>query len=238
MAKGALYTRIRKDKDTHMNIINVHLQAWESNTLVRERQAMELRSFIHELAINDKETLMMLGDFNVNITDSEMPRLCDIMGMWIVPILSGHPQFSVDPSRNNLCGNDDPSSYRNTMQWNGCYDSFLKTGICSCCPRQLLDHILISSNHSPPVNEPRLEIWNDFRANIPFSIHYNLLQKKQTVDLSDHFPISSVIDFPTCPDTYILECSRPQVSAFWLTLYIFLTIPVLFVLWTQQLRRK
>ena len=95
--------------------------------------------------------------------------------------------FSSDPLLNTLVGTDDADEYASRSMLNGCYDDFVQTGQCLCCPRQLLDMIGILTTHRLPSDITFNVVPVKSRA--PFAVHMSLAKIKLITDISDHFPV-------------------------------------------------
>ena len=104
--------------------------------------------------------------------------------------------FSADPQLNTLVGNDLVKGYRMQEFPEGCYEKYMETMQCPCCPQELLDHVFYSKKYLlPSVNPMPTARVVPLKAESPFLMNFNLTTKRTTSDLSDHFPVVARMRF-------------------------------------------
>ena len=189
MAKAVLYAKIQLPT-CFIHVFNTHLNAWAAPKAVeaRRQQCEQIGSFIASLDIPKTEYVFLGGDLNVCVYEhaAAVDSLCTSMG-GLELIKPDQVSFSSDPLTNVLVGTDDASEYITRSKRNGCYDEFMQTGQCLCCPRQLLDVIGNMRLHTQPRNV-RFEVL-PLKSRTPFTIHINRSNVKTISDVSDHYPV-------------------------------------------------
>ncbi|CCI41121.1 unnamed protein product [Albugo candida] len=224
-AKGVKYARIVKKEGVtkYFNIFATHLQAWstEEGRQVRAKQAEQMRDFVKEQNIPNHEAVLFAGDFNVdNVTyPEEVSNLIKILG-GKVPLRIGQVEYTSDPRANVLVGRDGAASS------GGCANSYVASwGIkesktyhpseatkqpcgsekcyCPCCPKEWLDYVLHAEGpYLQPVGQPTIQAFTNtvklFIAEWAMSslIIERFRDRMELTDLSDHYPVSSVFNFP------------------------------------------
>ena len=190
LSKGCLYIKVRIPSVGIVNVVNVHLNAWTNIEAVNARivQSQQIGHYMrYHMRVPMEEALFVCGDFNVDVYEHRglVNVICANMG--VVPLLPKETSFTFDPLRNSLVGTDDPLEYATITKQYGCYDSFLKTGICECCPQQLLDLITISSLHRQAMRQESRVV--PIRTRVDFPVAIDILSFRQTNEISDHFAI-------------------------------------------------
>ena len=187
ISKGVVFARIRKDADV-ISVFGTHLQAWTTpeGARIRERQVIIIREFMNGLSLPEDELTVLAGDLNVDLHTCpvEAKRLASIMGMTIVPLASDSLKYTSDPRTNQLVGNDLPSAYATVEYPNGCYEEYLQTLSCVCCPQEYLDYILCSKTRPAhgTVRVVPIEVE-------PFSVHLNITTERVVRNVSDHHAV-------------------------------------------------
>jgi endonuclease/exonuclease/phosphatase family metal-dependent hydrolase len=214
--KGLVYCRILKDNNV-FNVIGSHFQAWTSaqSVSVRISQAKEAKAFIDSLRISSDEPLVFAADFNVDryVGEAELETILGIIDLQAIHLdVDAKLRFSTDPSTNQLVGNDDDEAYKSNLFPKGCYESYVDSLSCECCPRELLDHISFSKSHVAPV-KCSLSI---VQSNVePFEIWINATTTRTVTDVSDHYPLLAILEFAqTSPfgDREIRSSLPPQAN--------------------------
>lgn len=207
MAKAVQYTKIavRGGKQV-LHVFNTHLQAWTTPRAceIREEQTLQMAHFmqkkVSQSAFNNNELALVVGDFNLDDFENRehMDKLMRILQCQF--LRPSTPQFSFDPSTNPLVGNDDATEYATRSKQNGCYEEFLQTGICSCCPRQLIDVVAVH-------NQSLFHIQN-FETNVipvksrsDFDIHIDARHRRTVRTVSDHYAIFARLHLSTACET-------------------------------------
>jgi endonuclease/exonuclease/phosphatase family metal-dependent hydrolase len=206
MAKSVLYAKIQTSHhNKHVHVFTTHTQAWsnEKTSSIRESQMFQAKIFLHSLHIPPDEPVLFTGDFNVDFYESykEYKTLATMMYMEIC-----RPEdtiFSFDPSTNTTVGNDDEDGYILQATQKGCYEDLIQTGVCTCCPRQLLDGIWFSRAHLSPTHTPSL-ILIKVKTPTKFQAYLNASCKRLTSDVSDHYPVFAQFTFPTTSSSFSL----------------------------------
>jgi endonuclease/exonuclease/phosphatase family metal-dependent hydrolase len=235
IGKGVVYTRIDKEGQ-FINVFNLHLQAWRHATNTRRAQIHELETFIKVMRIPREEPVLVVGDYNIDMYEqhADITDMCRQIGGTVVPLDRRSHTFTSDPSRNELVGNDDPDAYRTMHVTDGCYDTFLETGRCTCCPQELIDHIIYLREHAQPINDPTAMI-HIITAEREFLGRFNIFHSKLMKDISDHYPISCSFQFPRHHTTTIDPHHTIGVNTYhvgWLSLQITLFILYIFLFTT------
>lgn len=207
-AKGCIYARIRRNEHQYFNVMATHLQAWETpkSRIVRHGQIKRIRRFIDQLHIPSSEPLIIMGDLNVDYysQQEQLQNYLDVLSSQVVELRAGSPAFSCDPSRNQLFGVDGGLAYSSDAFPGGCYDEYLKTLYCPCCPRELLDYALVSHDH---LAFDRNLSWSHvipLKDAQPYDINITMTIRRTIRDLSDHFPLMAKFVFwPPEPDPHI-----------------------------------
>ena len=189
MAKGVQYAKLSTPVG-FVHIFNTHVNAWATPRAfdAREQQAQQIGAFIKSQSIPRDEYVFVGGDINIDVYEhvdrvSEMMRM---IGGVHVPRPSD-VSFSCDPLLNALVGTDDASEYATRSRRNGCYDEFMATGLCLCCPRQLVDVIGVVEGHRQ-VKDATITV-EVVKARAPFRTHFGVMRVKSISDVSDHFPV-------------------------------------------------
>lgn len=105
--------------------------------------------------------------------------------------------FTSDPEKNSLVGNDMSDSYKMQRFPEGCYEDYMNTMKCTCCPQELLDYVFVSTRHLQPIpdSESNAEVVV-LKSQTPFIMNFNATTRRETRDLSDHFPVYAHLQFP------------------------------------------
>ena len=195
MAKSILYAKIKVSDNFHINVFNTHTQAWANLKAkeIRFNQFKQIAYFIDSMNIPSNEPVFLCGDFNFDFYEHGK-LLEDVMSIVDCTMqLPQTPQFTFDPTTNQLVGTDDASEYTTRFDVNGCYETFLETGICSCCPRQMIDGIATSNIHLQP-SEMHTKVIQNI-SSVPFEIYINISTKRSTRNVSDHYCVYSTFTF-------------------------------------------
>ena len=190
MAKGAVYAAIKTPNLGTIHVFNTHLNAWTSPKAAAARlaQCEQLGSFIAAQQIPADEMVFVGGDINVDIwehpsTIAEMSKLLGGVTFYTPEDVS----FSSDPLTNALVGTDDAAEYATESLKYGCYDQFMQSGVCPCCPRQLLDLVGTKTSHRSPLSTTFEVLPTKSRSS--FLARIGLYHVKELSDVSDHFPV-------------------------------------------------
>ena len=130
--------------------------------------------------------------------------------------------FSSDPETNTLVGNDMIETYRMQHYPEGCYEKYMETMRCPCCPQEMLDHVFLAKDHAQPLQEggascPPSAWVVGLKAKDFFVMNYNVTTKRETRDLSDHYPVVASMSFEVplknqTPNPYLVSSSFPSLS--------------------------
>ena len=212
----------------------------------------QIKTFIDSLQLPTTEPVFLCGDYNVDAYENHeiwtnMLRVINMRATMPKQIA-----FSFDPSTNTMVGNDDENEYKLKASKEGCYSTLLETGVCSCCPRQLLDGTVVSLGHLPLLKHETKVL--QVKA-YPFTTHINASRRRSTSDVSDHYAVETTMffveDVPWYTDNQIQELveNRERIgtgvsddgtmknSGVILALLI-LTIVIFFLLWTMLILLK
>ena len=197
-SKGSVYLQLNKHGQV-FHIFALHVQAWESpeSRVVRRGQIAQVAKFIKDQNIPANEPVVLMGDFNVDLY-SEQCQLRALFKLLDCEPLDRHPEshpFSSDPGTNQLMGIDDGLAYSSDAYPGGCYEQYLKTMHCVCCPQELLDYALVSRAHLPVDNTASWMRVVPAKVK-PFTMNVTLTIQREISDLSDHYPILARYFFP------------------------------------------
>ncbi len=196
MAKSVQYAKIKINDNQYVHVFNTHTQAWANlkSKKIRINQFKQIGLFYLSLNIPSNEAVILNGDYNFDFYEHSR-MLAEVMGIIDFTMhLPPNPQFSFDPTVNQLVGTDDASEYTTQFNIDGCYEEFLTTGICNCCPRQLIDGIATSNQNLKPITAHTRVVQNT--ASLPFEIYVNISTKRSTRNVSDHFAVYCQFQFP------------------------------------------
>lgn len=200
--KGVVYAEIVKG-GRKFHVFGTHLQAWSGPEArnARVKQAHSVRDLIRSLELPEDEPVLIAGDLNVEFytMQGEFQRMCEIMEAVAVVPEGGAatPPFSCDPQTNNLVGGDDISAYKTKDYPQGCFEEYMATGVCVCCPQELVDYVMYSPNHLKP-SKASCTV-TALKAAAPFQIRVNASTVRSVRDLSDHYPLVADFEFPNNP---------------------------------------
>jgi endonuclease/exonuclease/phosphatase family metal-dependent hydrolase len=198
MAKAVQYVSVRLPSGVVCHVLNTHLQAWanESTNRIRVSQSRAIKTLIDSMRIPTSEPVVLVGDFNVDVYEnhSQMMKIGSILNMHVV--MPSMAEFSFDPASNTLVGNDDDSEYVLKATRKGCYDELMSTGVCVCCPRQLLDGCLVSIGHARLLRHEMKVLQT--KSPVAFDMQLNSSKSVLTRDVSDHFAVSVSLWFADC----------------------------------------
>lgn len=198
VAKGVVWVRVEKE-GVRFHILGLHLQSGYHPLAKRAQrtQLSLLTRFIEQLHIPPDEPYFLLGDFNVD-WHTETSLLSHVCRSTRVAEPLRHPQsspYTIDPTVNNLVGLDEIHAARSEAYPHGCLDTYVKTGLCGCCPKEWVDYILPSVPHPTPSPPPyTIRTLGMTCLNQPltsFRIRHEDLPRKHvwTPFASDHFPL-------------------------------------------------
>ena len=191
--KGAVYSRILLPNENVINVFSTHFQAWDTAKAreIRRQQAAQCLKFIQSLHIPSDEALVFSGDFNIDFytNTTEILTLMSSMGLEMVKRAEDSHPFTSDPRTNAMMGNDETTMYATEKYPHGCYEEYLQTLSCPCCPCEWLDYIAYSTEHLKPKRaEVRVYL---MKTPVPFTMKLNITTERQISDLSDHYPLIS-----------------------------------------------
>ncbi len=195
MAKAVQYSKIIVNNRMPVHVFNTHTQAWTNVQAqkIRLLQLQQIADFIRSLDIPKDEPIILCGDFNFDFYEHAdvLSKFESVLNMRMH--LPDQPQFSFDPTINPLVGTDDAAEYKTQSFQHGCYDQFLKDGLCVCCPKQLIDGIATSNSHLRPMKANVQVIQNALKN--PIEIYINISTMRTISYISDHFPVVSTFEF-------------------------------------------
>ena len=243
-SKGVVYAQILSPTNNIVNVFATHFQAWASpeGVFIRQAQAEECRSFIHSLNLHPEEAVLFAGDLNLDYYTkrSELSDLERRLRVEFVPLHTDSYPFSSDPNTNAMMGNDDASMYSTRLYPNGCYDAYIATQKCPCCPQELLDYVGYSTQHLLPVHCSASVV---LLKTAEFNMKLNLTTERQLSDLSDHYPVVGTFHWNS-PSEYHLNTGlshsyqNQPLTAF--ILFAFVVVLVVLMAWCGvfALRKK
>lgn len=198
-AKGVVYCRILLPDQNVINVLSTHFQAWHTPRAqrVRQLQAQRFFDFVQSLQIAPDEAVVFLGDLNIDFYTSQQ-ELTGIMRTLHMDLNSfkAYPgkKFSSDPNTNALMGNDEDVMYATKFYPQGCYEDYLNTLNCPCCPQEMLDYAGYSTDHLKPV-QASFQV-HPLKYDDYFTVKMNSTTERKIKDLSDHYPIVASYQFP------------------------------------------
>jgi len=199
-AKGMVYARVKKD-GFYFNLLGTHLQAWPSveAQIIRDNQMKQMNKFIKWLNIPRNEPLIMCGDINMDLY-KERDNLNHLLYQMHMELPVIHPDshtLTIDPQNNKLVGVDDPSEYWNEDFPKGCVEEYFESLKCPCCPDEWLDYTIYSTQHLKPDSAYMKSVMAKVK---PFQMPLSLQKMISSQDISDHFPLYSVMTFNFDPE--------------------------------------
>lgn len=188
-AKGVLYAAVLMNNNKIMHVFNTHLQAWNNAACVyiRKQQLQQVATFIEKQQISKNEPVIVCGDFNVDVHDDVFINNVSSIGTVVQLAADNKNSFTFDPLANDLVGYDAINEYVSPNFDKSCYHELLLTGKCVCCPRELIDGVIVSTRHLEPKSAVSHVVIN--KAHEPFEIAVSVLKSKFTKNVSDHFPV-------------------------------------------------
>ncbi len=213
MAKAVQYSKILVHNRLHVHVLNTHTQAWTNQKAqnIRLSQFRQTADFLKRLDINPEEPVVLCGDFNFDFYEHAdvLNKFSSILKMNMH--LPFEPQFSFDPTINKLVGTDDADEYKTRSFEKGCYNEFVRDGLCICCPKQLIDGIASSNMHLIPKNAHVAVINNSLKKS--FEIYINMSTIREISQVSDHFPVLAQFDFEYLDTTnHVCRIRKKKIS--------------------------
>lgn len=191
-AKGAVYAEIIKtvgESIMNYHILGTHMQSTDTppSEKVRVKQAEEMRKLMEMQNISPNAPVIYAGDLNVINGTSHGSDVIDMLNATQPPTI-GEYMYTYDGPENDLLNH---TEYRNYTGW--------------------IDYVLYSNNHLQPTSatvevvRPQLaepiDICVSANESIPiYATSNRCLRRIQTRDLSDHFGVLGVFEFPSATD--------------------------------------
>lgn len=198
MAKAIQYCKLLLPNNQIVHVFNTHLQAWTNPkaSAIRYEQMKQAAIFMDKKlsCVSPLEQVLFMGDINVDVYENNdiITKLMNEAGLYM--ITPDTPQFSFDPSKNQLVGTDDATEYATKSKINGCYDEYLRTGICSCCPKQLIDCVALRESQRDLLISSSMKVV-PVLARAPFDIMVNMNTRRTISTVSDHFAVYAQLQF-------------------------------------------
>jgi len=176
--KGVLYAKIQKDRDTTVNLFNVHTNSDTSDDAhdVRIKQYDITREFVESKSIQPSELVILAGDFNEDKNCRE--NICEIREPVCTDRAYYKDMLNVLDAGEPALVSDQTFTYDTTV--NKILQDKYKENDCPF-RRLRLDYMLYSRNHLIPTPTSSCEII--------------LAMDSDENELSDHFPLSCVFDY-------------------------------------------
>jgi len=229
VAKGIVYSKIKKrGKIFHVFGTHLQAWNDAGAKKIRTKQIRELQKFAKQQKIPPGEPVIYSGDFNIDKHkyESRIKSMCRVLDVDI-PKLSGKHKYTSDPETNSLVGDDgadshygcnkeyvcsichscnkkNPGACQNLPWWLGgteCEKTSKKASkvSCKCCPRELLDYILVSKkSHLLKSNSRVILLKSPKKFKVGFwRLKENMMVNPDfcTTDLSDHYPLLGEFEF-------------------------------------------
>jgi endonuclease/exonuclease/phosphatase family metal-dependent hydrolase len=198
VSKGVVIALIQKNYNL-VAVLGTHLQAWdnEQSKRIRNKQLSRVSQFITRLQLPEEVPVILSGDLNIDYYTSR-PIIQQIeQSLYLkvpkIRITQTSPVFTVDPEGNTLVGNDDPTGYITQEYPDGCYESYMNTLACDCCKGEWLDYVMYHTKHLTPT---RSYIECIRLKSSPFNTQLSSSTERIIDDLSDHFPVIGILEFP------------------------------------------
>jgi len=220
MAKAVQYCKIEMYGHQIVHVFNTHLQAWTGikASEIRNKQMQQIAAFKYRKLQNvdlQREIVLFMGDVNEDFYEhaAKLQERMNIIGMQFV--MPESTQFSFDPSRNELVGNDDANEYILKSKAGGCYAEYLATGKCSCCPKQLVDGIALQQDQHHLVLKSVVNV-TPILTHEPFVININMSTRRFIQTISDHFAVYGQFLFktqsqPPSPSHVAIDVNTPII---------------------------
>jgi endonuclease/exonuclease/phosphatase family metal-dependent hydrolase len=229
--KGAVFCRIVKDGNV-VNVLATHMQAWDTPDArdIRRRQAGDCRLLLESLNLLKDEPVVLVGDLNIDFytRQNDLQEVLGVLGATLCE-RKGPVMFTSDPSTNGLMGNDDDTMYATRDHPKGCYEDYLTTGSCACCPQEWLDYVGYFNGYASPTRAEMRVL--PVKAARPFRMKLNLTTTREMRDLSDHYPVVADFEFPQ-PTPFgdrLVECTLPaqaKVGNLWTWVFVLIGLLV------------
>ena len=215
-----------------VRILGVHLQAWDSENArdIRNAQMLKCAKFVQ--AQQQKSPIILAGDLNVDFY-SDLSAIQTIKAnfgvRFILPerVNTAHDNkiCSWAPKSSSLAGLDNISAYSTMNYPSGCVNEYKSSGVCPCCPDQLVDYIGIAKNGSFLISPIDSNIITDMKTLKPY--RHPFANKKMVQDLSDHLPLvaSFAINKQICLNSFpdkthaLIRSTIPSPDASYYTLF-------------------
>ena len=196
-AKGVLYVKVMKDNKP-VNILNMHTNSDSIGDKhdVRMKQFNIVKEVIDSKNIPKEELVLLGGDMNED-KDCRLNN-CD-------RVAKCENQTYYNEMLTALSADDLEISTETTNAWtyntenNTLLKSLYETSDCDIY-QYLLDYIFVSSNHQAVQSSSVCEVLNPLSA--------------EGKDLSDHFPMTCVIDFEAAAETLEEHVKEPATEKF------------------------
>lgn len=196
VAKGVVFCRILV-RGNVINIFSTHMQAWDTEEArkIRMLQSKQCGEMLDHLNIQEDEALIFMGDLNIDYytRQDEIEKLLENMNMRLCTFSKDGHRFTSDPTTNQLMGNDEDVKYSTEQYPGGCYDIYMKTLSCPCCPSEWLDYMAYSRSHLKPVHATMKAIV--LKPDRPFKSQLNVSMDRELNDLSDHYPLLGTFEW-------------------------------------------
>ena len=222
--KGIVYCRVLLPDDNVVNVFSTHFQAWDTQKAheIRRQQAQQCTDFIQSLHLPEDEAVVFSGDCNIDFYNNttEITSLMGSMGLVLVKHDEKTHPFTSDPKTNKMMGNDETSMYATDLYPDGCYEEYIDTMSCPCCPREWLDYIAYSSQHL----KPKYSMAKVYMMKTPtaFKMKLNVTTEREINDLSDHYPLIGTFTWsqPTPFKRRRIKCDMVKSSNTWWVLVV------------------
>lgn len=219
-SKGVVYCKVQLPSGNAVSVVATHFQAWatQKGASVRRQQAEECKSFIDSLHLQPSEAVLFAGDLNTDYytQQPELAQISQALGVQLLCLdVDSHP-FTSDPNTNSMVGNDDAEMYSTRLYPTGCYEAYMQSLRCPCCPQELLDYIGFSLHHQHPVSTScRVVV---LKTPQPIGIKLNVTTERMVSDLSDHYPLVGTFQWssPSVHHEYSESvCAQPRLCVVW-----------------------
>jgi len=199
-AKGFVHAVVEIKPGVAVNIISTHLQAAEGPAAdqIRLKQCQIIGDYVREQILStnmNRFPVILTGDLNTDqfTQTTQLDRMMQQLCMTRLQV----DGISLDPQTNQLVGNDTPEEYVSVSYPVGCYDQYMQSLRCVCCPSVTVDFVCIGStlpsgNWRAVPDRSSVKVVQ-LKASEPYATNMNLRKSIMTTDISDHYPVHALI---------------------------------------------
>lgn len=211
--KGVTYACL--DKQGHLiHVLGTHLQAGLTDEAhsVRREQMTHLKTFVDGLNIPASEPVLLAGDLNIDLYThrTQLEQVFQRVKAAIPNLVPGTARFSSDPEVNKLVGSDDIQDYHSAAYPHGCIQEYYDTWQCVCCVPMMLDYAVPLTDYLAPDSHSMqvLPVTTPDTFEIALTMH----RKVDIVNVSDHYPVLGIVQYPAYTSRTTAELQAQELS--------------------------